>query len=51
MFDPDRHHLFRPGEVEAAFPGWTLEKAVGHEFDAPGGTTKVFSTVVLRKPT
>jgi tellurite methyltransferase len=50
MFDPERHHLFPPGELRGAFAGWRIVVERGDAFDAPGGTRKVFSTVVAQKP-
>jgi tellurite methyltransferase len=49
MFDPGACCLFGAGEVERAFAGWTIELARADRFDAPGGTKKVFSTVIARK--
>lgn len=51
MFDGDRYHLFAPGELEAAFPGWTTLLTRQDEFPAPGATVKRFTTLVARKPT
>jgi tellurite methyltransferase len=51
MLDPSAHHLFRPREVEDALPGWAVFESRRDEFPAPGDTTKVFSTVVARRPT
>ena len=49
MFDAQRHCLFRPGEVEAAFAGWETLHAGEDSFPAPAGTTKRFTTVIARK--
>jgi tellurite methyltransferase len=50
MFDPQGYYLFRAGELQAAFPGWTLEFEAIDAFPAPGGTLKRFETVVMRRP-
>ena len=50
MFQPGAYYLFAPDELECSFGGWTIELARRDEFDAPGGTRKVFSTVVARRP-
>lgn len=51
MFDGDAYCLFAPGEIEAAFDGWTTILARQDEFPAPRATVKRFTTLVARKPT
>ena len=51
MFDGDAYCLFAPGEIEAAFDGWTTILARQDEFPAPRATVKRFTTLVVRKPT
>lgn len=50
MFEPERHCLFEPTEIEERFRGWHIEWSGISEFDAPAGTRKRFSTVIARKP-
>lgn len=50
MFDPDRHCLFGPNELDEAFADWEVVESRGERFPAPGDTVKVFSTVVARRP-
>jgi tellurite methyltransferase len=50
MFDPLGYCLFRRGELERSFGSWATELARDDSFDAPGGTKKVFSTLIARKP-
>lgn len=50
MFDPGAYCLFRPDELERRLAGWKIELARRDVFPAPGGTEKVFSTVIARKP-
>lgn len=50
MFDPAAHCLFEPGAIDARFAGWPLLAAEDAQFDAPGGTRKVFRTLVVRRP-
>lgn len=49
-FDPDRHYLFAPGEVERALAGWELLATRAGEGPEAGGTVRRFETVVARKP-
>ncbi len=49
MFEGDRYYLFAPGEIEAAFTGWTTTLVRQDEFPAPNGTVKRFTTVIARK--
>ena len=50
MFDPAGHCLFEPGELGRAFAGWTPLHASTDAFRAPGGTSKRFETLVVRRP-
>ncbi len=51
MFEAGHHHLFAPGELAAAFPGWSLLDERRETYPAPNDTRKVFDTVVMRRPT
>lgn len=50
MFSPQGHCLFRAHELLERFVGWTVMDHALQSFEAPGGTKKVFSTVIARKP-
>lgn len=50
MFSPDDYCLFKRDQVSDRFAGWQLISGERQEFAAPGGTRKVFETVVARKP-
>jgi tellurite methyltransferase len=50
MFAPDHYHLFAPGTLLAAVPGWEVLAESRDCFPAPGETVKVFETVIARKP-
>jgi len=50
MFQPGAYYLFRQDELQDSFTGWKIELARHDSFDAPGGTKKMFSTVVARRP-
>jgi tellurite methyltransferase len=50
MFSPDGHCLLGRDQLRERFAGWELLSGEQHEFPAPGGTRKVFATVVARKP-
>lgn len=50
MFDGDRHHLFARDELEECFAGWNILSSVHEVFPAPGGTRKVFATVIAENP-
>lgn len=50
MFQPGHYHLFEPGELAAALPGWSRLEDVHETFPAPEGTVKSFDTVVARRP-
>ncbi len=49
MFDPGNQYLFRRGELEEQFDGWTILSSYYQTFPAPGGTRKEFSTVIAQK--
>jgi tellurite methyltransferase len=49
MFAPEGHCLFAPGELREHFAGWELLQFERQSFDAPGGTVKVFATLIARK--
>jgi tellurite methyltransferase len=48
-FDPERHHLFAPGEIERAFADWEMLVSRSGEGPSPDGTVRRFTTVVARK--
>jgi tellurite methyltransferase len=48
-FDPDRMHLFAPGELEEAFAGWETLVSRAGEAPSPDGTVRRFTTLVARK--
>mgnify|MGYP000856635731 CR=1 FL=1 len=50
MFEPGHYHLFEPGALRAALPGWEILAESRDRFPAPGGTEKLFDTVIARKP-
>ena len=50
MFSPEGHCLFRTGELARLFEGWEIVLDEASAFPAPRGTTKVFDTVVARRP-
>lgn len=50
MFEPDHYHLFAPGALKAAVPGWEVLAESVDRFPAPGETVKVFDTLIARKP-
>lgn len=50
MFVDAPYYLFAPGELRAAFPGWTVLADEPSAFGAPGGTVKRFETVIARRP-
>jgi tellurite methyltransferase len=49
MFAAEGHCLFAPGELRARFAGWEILHDERRSFEAPGGTVKVFETVMARK--
>lgn len=50
MFELGHYHLFAPGALKAALPGWEILAESVDRFPAPGDTEKVFETVIARKP-
>jgi tellurite methyltransferase len=48
-FDPDRHYLFAPDELERAFQTWEVLESRAGEGPSPDGTVRRFVTVVARK--
>jgi tellurite methyltransferase len=50
MFDPDNCCLFRRGELEEKFAGWSILVSRHHAFPGPEETRKEFSTVIAEKP-
>lgn len=50
MFDPTEYYLFERGELRESFGGWEIVSETADEFPAPGNTTKLFATVIARKP-
>ena len=50
MFEPDGYYLFGIDELEARFTGWRTLLSRRDQFEAPGGTSKRFSTIVVEKP-
>jgi tellurite methyltransferase len=50
MFDPGHCYLFRTGELAQAFADWQMLLRRDQAFDAPGGRSKVFSTVIAERP-
>lgn len=50
MFGPDPYYLFGPTELQDRFTGWEVLEPRYDKFDAPGGTTKAFATIIARKP-
>jgi tellurite methyltransferase len=49
MFDPGSYYLFRRGELEEQFIGWTILFSRYQTFPAPGWTRKEFSTVIAQR--
>ena len=49
MFDPGHYYLFGRSELEEQFKGWNILRSIHDSFDAPGNTTKEFSTVIAQK--
>lgn len=49
MFDPGHHYFFQPGELVERFRGWKILGVRSDERPAPGGTLKVFDTVVAQR--
>ena len=50
MFNGDHYHLFGQDELAGHFSDWRMLISRNDSFDAPGGTRKVFSTVIAKKP-
>lgn len=50
MFSPEGHCLLGRDDWLERFAGWELIGCEQQDFPAPGGTRKVFVTVVARKP-
>lgn len=50
MFESDHYHLFPVGALKAALAGWEVLAETHDRFPAPGGTLKVFDTIVARRP-
>ena len=49
MFREGHYTLFGRDELAQQFAGWEICLSRQDDFDAPGGTRKVFSTVIARK--
>lgn len=49
MFQPGHYTLFGQDELERRFAGWTVRELSHQTFPAPGGTEKVFATIVAQK--
>jgi tellurite methyltransferase len=50
MFEPARHCLFAPDELERSVASWMMLVDRVDEFPAPNDTVKRFSTVIARRP-
>jgi hypothetical protein len=50
MFDPQAYCLFAPDELHRRLSEWAVLYSKSEEFAAPGGLTKAFVTLVVRKP-
>lgn len=50
MFQEGHYHLFAPGALKAALPGWEILAESAHSFPAPNDTVKVFDTLIARRP-
>ena len=50
MFSPEDHCLFGSDQLRERFAGWDLVRVEQAEFPAPGGTRKIFVTLIARKP-
>jgi len=50
MFEPTQYYLFGHSELQSSFDGWEILESTYHNFEAPGKTVKMFTTVVARKP-
>jgi tellurite methyltransferase len=49
MFDATGYCLFPRTELESRFADWEILRSELSDFDAPGGRTKSFATVIARK--
>ena len=50
MFDAREHCLFSRTELESRFANWRILRSEFSDFEAPGGRTKAFATVIAQKP-
>jgi tellurite methyltransferase len=50
MFDAGGHCLFARDELATQFRDWDIVESGLRDFQAPGGRTKSFATVIARKP-
>jgi tellurite methyltransferase len=50
MFEPGHYYLFGHDEIQDIFAGWEILESRYDNFEAPGQTVKMFTTVVARKP-
>ena len=50
MFEPTQYYLFGHSELQSRFAGWEILESRYHNFEAPGKTVKMFTTVVAMKP-
>lgn len=50
MFASEGHCLFRRDDLLARLEAWEVLEDLTQRFDAPGGSQKVFSTLVARRP-
>jgi tellurite methyltransferase len=50
MFEPGHYYLFGHDEIQNSFAGWEIRESRYDNFEAPGQTVKMFTTVVARKP-
>lgn len=49
MFGAESHCLFSRAEMETHFSGWSVFHFEFSDFEAPGATKKVFTTLIARK--
>ena len=49
MFDADNYYLFGQSELEDRFKKWNILRSIHDIFDAPGNTSKKFSTIIAQK--
>ena len=49
MFEAGNYYLFGRMELEERFNGWRILLSRHDSFDAPGNTTKEFSTIVAER--